>query len=130
MALGSYAFHSVHKVAQHIEHMGEDFSRSVTLSMNIDHNLAMFRQYATGRMKGRYQADLSAIEQTHDLLKNQTSKARSVLRARQDPTAVESLEKAAAQYGAVFGEIVQLGQKDQDLLLKDLNHYKHLGKIA
>ncbi len=128
MALGAYAFHSVHKVAQHIEHMGEDFSRSATLSMNIDHNLAMLRQYATGRIKGRHQADLSGIEQIHDLLKNQISKARAVLRARQDPTAVESLEKAAAQYGAVFGEIVQLGQKDQDLLLKDLNHYKYLGE--
>lgn len=82
MALGAYAFHSVHKVAQHVERMGEDFSRSAALSMNIDYNLAMLRQYAAGRMGGRHQADMSAIEQTRDLLKNQISKARSVLRAR------------------------------------------------
>lgn len=126
LLFGLYAYNSIHTVARHMEHMGQQLSRSVTLSMEIAHDATLLRLYALGYVRTQRQDDLNNFVQTSALLRNKIEQTRESLASPEHRSVMERIEKSVAQYEKVFEDIVQRIQDNQGLILKDLNHHKYL----
>lgn len=123
---GLYAYQSIYTVARHMEHMGQQLSRSVTLSMEIAHDVSMLRQHALGYARTHKQDDLNDFDQTSRHLEEKIQQTREALTSPKHRSAVEHIEKSAAQYEQVFENMVRNIEDTQGLILKDMNYHKDL----